>query len=182
MAANERWVFTGRCWKFGHDVPNDGGLMDKVYMSQLMEYDPAVLAKHVLENVRQEFPREVRAGDIVVAGKRFAHGNPHIQGCLGLKGAGVALIAESVQRSAYRVLISAGVPFIPKAAGILAMADDGDPLTVDVASGHVTNERTGQRATFEPLPAFLLDIIAAGGSLAHLKQRLITAGRIPSPY
>jgi len=181
MAANDRWVFKGRCWKFGHDVPNDGALMDKVYMSQLMEYDPAVLAQHVLENVRPEFPREVRAGDIVVAGRRFAHGNPHIQGSLGLKGAGVALVAESVQRSAYRVLVSAGVAFIPRAIGILDMVADGDPLTVDVASGRVTNERSGKSAAFEPLPAFLLDIIAAGGSLEHLKQRLIAAGRIPAP-
>ncbi len=179
MSASDRWLFRGRCWKFGDDVPNDGGLMDKVYMSQMMEYDPAVLAQHVLENLRPEFPREVRAGDIIVAGKRFAHGNPHIQGSLGLKGAGVALVAESVQRTAYRVLVSAGVAFIPRAAGVAGMAADGDPLVVDVASGRFTNERTGHTATFEPLPAFLLDIIAAGGSLAHLKQRLIAAGRIP---
>jgi 3-isopropylmalate/(R)-2-methylmalate dehydratase small subunit len=179
MSAKDRWVYTGRCWRFGNDLPNDGGLMDKLYMSQLMEYDPAVLAQHVLEAVRPEFARAVRAGDILVAGKRFAHGNPHIQGCLGLKGAGVAVIAESVQRNAYRILVSAGVPFIPHARGVLELVEDGDPLTVDVAKGEVLNRRTGQCASFEPLPGFLLDIIAAGGAPAHLKKRLVAAGRIP---
>jgi 3-isopropylmalate/(R)-2-methylmalate dehydratase small subunit len=180
MTANHDWIFRGRCWKLGDDVPNDGGLMDKMYLSQLAEYDPRVLAQHVLESVRPEFPREVRPGDIVVAGKRFAHGNAHIQGALGLKGAGVALITESVQRNAYRVLISAGVPYIPNAKGILEMVADGDPLSVDIANGEVKNERTGQLARFEPLPAFLLDIIAAGGAPGHLRKRLIAAGKIPA--
>jgi len=174
------WVFEGRCWKFGDNIPNDGGLMDKVMMSQQLEYDPKKLAPFVLNNVRAEFAAECRPGDIAVFGKRFAYGNPHIQGSLGLKGLGVAVVVEGLQRGSYRLLISAGVPFLPFAEGVSTLVEDGDRVRINIETGAFENLTRHQTAQFKPLPGFLLDIIAAGGSDAHLVKRLREGGNIPT--
>jgi 3-isopropylmalate/(R)-2-methylmalate dehydratase small subunit len=173
------WVFEGRCWKFGDNVPNDGGLMDKAMLSQQLEYNPEKLAPFVLNRIRSEFAAECRPGDVAIFGKRFAHGNAHIQGPLGLKGLGVAVLVEGLQGSAYRLLISAGVPFLPLAKGILDLVEDGDRVRVNIATGEFENLTSAQKAQFEPLPGFLLEIIAAGGSEGHLNKRLREAGKIP---
>ena len=139
------WVFEGRCWKFGDNVPNDGGLMDrKAMQSQQLAYNPEKLAPLVLNRIRSEFAAECRPGDVAVFGKRFAHGNAHIQGPLGLKGLGVAVVVEGLQGSAYRLLISAGVPFLPYAKGILDLVADGDRVRVNIATGEFEN-LTGAR-------------------------------------
>jgi 3-isopropylmalate/(R)-2-methylmalate dehydratase small subunit len=173
------WVFEGRCWKFGHNIPNDGGLMDKVMMSQQLEYNPEKLAPFVLNNIRSEFAANCKPGEVAVFGKRFAYGNPHIQGSLGLKGLGVAVVVEGLQRGSYRLLISAGVPFLPYAEGVLALVEDGDRVRVHIATGEFENLTRKKKAQFEPLPEFLLEIIAVGGSAAHLDKRLKEGRKIP---
>jgi 3-isopropylmalate/(R)-2-methylmalate dehydratase small subunit len=177
----DRWVFKGRCWKFGDNVPNDGGLMDREAMqSEHLAYNPEKLAPFVLNKIRPEFAAECRPGDVAVFGKRFAHGNAHIQGPLGLKGLGVAVVVEGLQGSAYRLLISAGVPFLPFAEGILERVEDGDRVQVNIETGAFENLTRSEKVQFEPLPEFLLEIIAAGGSEAHLDKRLKQEGKIPA--
>ena len=46
----------------------------------------------------------------------------------------------------------------------------GDELQVDIAAGTVQNLTTGKSAQGKILPAFLLDIMSAGGLLEKLKQ------------
>lgn len=180
QSKRDGWVFEGRCWKFGDNIPNDGGLMDKAMMSQQMEYDPEKLAPFVLHNVRPEFAADCRSGDVAVFGKRFAHGNAHIQGPLGLKGLGVVVVAEGMQGSAYRLLVSAGVPFLPAAKEILHLVEDGDRVRVNIETGEFENLTRTRQMRFEPLPEFILEIIDAGGSEAHLDKRLREKGKIPS--
>ena len=172
------WVFEGRCWKLGDDVPNDGGLMDFRMIKDQLEYDAAKLAPLVFNRVRPDLAATAKPGDVVITGKRFAHGNPHIQGPLGLKHLGVALATESLQRNTYRLFVTAGVPFVPFAHGITAMAEDGDRVRLDVRSGHFDNLTQGRSADFEPLPSFLLDVIASGGAQSHLRRKLVEQGRI----
>jgi 3-isopropylmalate/(R)-2-methylmalate dehydratase small subunit len=179
VSKRDGWVFEGRCWKFGDNLPNDGGLMDKDVMSQLLEYNPKTLAPLVLNNIRPELAKEAKPGDILVFGKRFAHGNPHIQGSLGMQGLGVGLIIEGMQRTTYRLLISAGVPFIPYAENIRDFVEDGDHVRMNAETGEVENATSGKKVSFEPLPAFLLEVIEAGGSQGHLDKRLREEGKIP---
>ena len=174
------WVFEGHCWKFGDNVPNDGGLMDKAMLTQQSEYNPENLAPLVLNSIRPEFAAECKPGDIAVFGKRFAHGNAHIQGPLGLKGLGVAVVAEGMQGSAYRLLVSAGVPFLPAAMGIQGLVEDGDRVRINIETGEFENLTRAKKAQFDPLPGFLLEIISAGGAEAHLDKRLREKGKIPA--
>ncbi|MGY8990453.1 MAG: hypothetical protein ACKVHL_02525, partial [Rhodospirillales bacterium] len=116
----------------------------------------------------------------LVFGKRLAHGNPHIQGSLGMQGLGVGLIIEGMQRTTYRLLISAGVPFIPYADNIRDFVEDGDHVRMNAETGEVENLTSGKKVSFEPLPSFLLEVIEAGGSQGHLDKRLREEGKIPA--
>ena len=47
-----------------------------------------------------------------------------------------------------------------------------DEIEVNFKTGQVRNLTTGREFKFDPLPEFLLEIIEAGGGIAHLKKRL----------
>jgi 3-isopropylmalate/(R)-2-methylmalate dehydratase small subunit len=165
------WTWTGRAWVFGDNVPNDGGLMALRFVRE-QQYDPKVLAGHCFAEVDPEFVRRVRPGDFVVTGRNFGHGNPHIQGFLGLKGLGVGLLTESMSRGPFRAAINAGVPLLAPVPGLTQAVSPGDELEVDFLHGRIRNLSRGTEVTAEPLPAVLREIIAAGGGIAHMQQRL----------
>ena len=70
-------VFHGKCWKFGDNVGIDGDMMPLEFAIK-RETNPDVLRDFLMTGLDPEFPRKVRPGDIIVAGRRFAQGNPHI--------------------------------------------------------------------------------------------------------
>jgi 3-isopropylmalate dehydratase, small subunit len=164
------WLWHGRAWLFGDDIPNDEGIMP-LRMCRQQIYDAVVLAQACFEQVRPEFADQVRPRDIVVAGRNFGYGNPHIQGFLGLKGAGVGVVAESMSRGPLRACINAGVPLLLH-PGITSVVQDGDPIEVDFETGRLTNLRSSVSVQCDPMPAVMREIVAAGGGIAHMKQRL----------
>jgi 3-isopropylmalate/(R)-2-methylmalate dehydratase small subunit len=164
------WNWSGRVWLFGDDIPNDEGIMP-LRMCRQQEYDPQVLAKACFEQVNPAFAREARPRDIVLAGKNFGYGNPHIQGFLGLKGIGAGIVCESMSRGPLRACINAGVPILIQ-AGVASIAIDGDPIEVNFASGKVTNLRTQSSIQCEAMAPVMREIVAAGGGVGHMKQSL----------
>jgi len=163
-------VYRGRCWKFGDDVLNDGHIMS-VEMVKAKETDPNVLAPYCMGGLDPTFAGKARPQDIIVAGKNFGTGQLHMQGPLSLKGLGVAVVCESMTRSFYRLMITAGVPMLSFVPGITGSVDDGDEIEVDFAAGSIRNITRGTTASGEPLAPFLLEIIQSGGELAWLKAR-----------
>ncbi len=163
-------IYRGRCWKFGDNVLNDGHIMS-VEQVMAKQTDPAVLARYAMGGLMPEFAGQAKPQDIVIAGRNFGLGQLHMQGPLGLKGLGVGVVCESMSRSFFRLMITAGVPMLPFTAGIAATVDTGDELEVDFGSGTVTNKSRGGTTTGEALSPFLMQIVKAGGELAWLKQR-----------
>jgi len=157
-------VLEGRCWKLFDNVPNDGGLIDKKYMADQLNYNSKKLGQICLAPILPEFTEKAMPGDIIVAGKRFAHGNPHIQAFLGLKSRGVGIVVESIPRSSFRIVISAGLPILPSCPGVLEEVEDGDRIQVDFENGVIRNMTRNTEKTYTPLPAFLLEVIKKGGS------------------
>jgi 3-isopropylmalate/(R)-2-methylmalate dehydratase small subunit len=168
------WCWQGKAWVFGDDISNDDGIMP-LAMTRQQEYDPAVLAKHCFEQIDPEFAREAKPCDIVVAGRNFGHGNPHIQGFLGLKGLGVGLIIGTMGRGPLRACINAGVPLM-QAEGLAGFCITGDLLQVDFATGLISNQTTGAVLQAEPMPAAMREIVSAGGGIGHMAQRLGLGG------
>ena len=165
------WVFRGRCWKFGDGVAVDGDLMPLEF-ALTREIRPEVLKDHVMAGIDPEFPSKASPGDIIVAGKRFAQGNPHIQGLLGIAGLKLGLVVESIPRGSFRNAINAGVPVLPQCEGVTGEVDDGDDLEVDFESGLFRNLTRGRETRHEPLAAPLLRTIAAGGWKPMFRRRV----------
>jgi 3-isopropylmalate/(R)-2-methylmalate dehydratase small subunit len=164
------WEWHGRGWVFGDDVPNDEGIMP-LQLTRRQEYDPEVLARHCFEQIDPALAGKMAPGDFVVAGKNFGHGNPHIQGFLGLKGLGVGLLVESMQRGPLRACVNAGVPVLV-VPGVSRMVKTGDRLAVDFITGRITNEDSGEAFSAAPLPAVMRAIVEAGGGVFYMKERL----------
>lgn len=165
------WVLRGRAWVFGHDLAVDGDLMPLEFALR-RETDPEVLRHHLFSQLDPGLAARFRPGDIVVAGRRFAQGNPHIQGLLGLSGAGVGLVAESVPGGSHRNAVSAGLRMLPRAEGAIGEATTGDVLEVDFRTGRFRNLTRGTERRWPPLPPALQAIIEAGGWEASFRQRL----------
>ncbi len=164
------WRWKGRCWKFGDDILNDGGI-SSLELTRAGIFDPRELARACMQGVDPQFAVRARPGDILVAGKNFGKGQLHVQGPLAIKGVGVGLVTESMPRSFFRLAVAAGVPMLPYAAGVTRLVEDGDELEVDFAAGVVRNHRSGAELRTQPLPASLLEIIAAGGERAWLAMK-----------
>ncbi len=152
-----------RVWKFGDDIDTDAIIPGRF----LTIYDPAELAKHAFEGTRDEFARDVQAGDLVVGGSNFGCGSSREHAPLALLGAGVRIvIAKSFARIFYRNAINTGLlPLVcPEADAI----GDGDAVTVNLDGGYV--EVKGRRLTVKPVPDFLKEIIDAGGLVAYARD------------
>jgi 3-isopropylmalate/(R)-2-methylmalate dehydratase small subunit len=166
--AMSRWIMRGRCRKFGHDVPLDGGFIPfRIAMARVT--DPAELIPHLFSEVRPGFLETVKAGDIIVGGRNFCAGKPHVQGFIAVQALGVGMLCETMPFNSYRAAVSRAVTFMPGCDGILDMVAEDDLMEVDFATGKVSNLTRDTVHHFKPLDPSLRDIIAAGGSKGMIK-------------
>ncbi|MSP52567.1 MAG: 3-isopropylmalate dehydratase [Alphaproteobacteria bacterium] len=168
-------VYRGRAWVFGDNVALDGDIMPLEFAIS-RETRPEVLSAHVLKAIDPEFPNKAKPGDVIVAGRRFAQGNPHIQGFLGFRALGLGVVVESIARSSFRLAISAGVPILPACAGVTKGTATGDEVEVDFATGLFRNRTRSVKHSYQPLDRILLTMIANGGWLPSVKKRLTAMG------
>ena len=160
-------MLKGRCWKFGDNLSTDGDILPR----RMIDRDAKSFKDYLMTGVDPEFPEKVRPGDIIVAGKRFGHGNPHKWGLLAMKEISIGFIAESVARGSFRNAVAVGVPFLPAVENITKKVNQGDELEVNFRTGEIKNLTTGIIIRTEPLPEPILEIIEAGGQEAFLKKR-----------
>jgi 3-isopropylmalate/(R)-2-methylmalate dehydratase small subunit len=164
-------MMSGRAFVFGDGIDTDV-LAPGVYM----KFPIGVIATHCLESVDPDFVRDVRPGDIIVAGANFGVGSSREQAAEALKHLGLAcVIARSFGAIFYRNALNFGLPALvcPQAGEIAA----GDRLSVDPGAGRIVNETRGLELQAQPLPDFLLQMIADGGLVPHLEKRFAAARR-----
>lgn len=158
-------IYQGRCWKLGDDVSSD----ELISAQHVFEYDPQVLRMHLLEERLPQFASQAQAGDIVLAGKRFAHGSQHTHPFLAMKAMGVGLIAEQLLRPPFRLAIYSGIPLLEISQTVQDMLSDGDQIRVDFSTGEIANLTQHTTTQVKPLPDFLLDIVQSGGGLGYMQ-------------
>jgi len=157
-------VIRGRCWVFGDQIDTDL-LAPGPYMKQPL----AELATHCLEAIAPRFARDVRKGDIVVGGFGFGIGSSREQAVQVLAELGVAaVVAKSFARIFYRNALNLGLPAL--CCETLQVAD-GETLEIDPLAGRIRNLDRDVEMHCPPIPAELLDVVAAGGLLPWLQQR-----------
>ena len=165
-------IMKGKCWKFGDNLSTDEAVLPISVARK--SHDPKVLKDYVMTGVDPEFAKHVRSGDIIVAGKNFGHGNPHVWGYQAMKELGVGLVAEFMARGGLRNAVIAGVPFLPAAKDITKKVNQGDELEVNFRTGDIKNLTSGELIKTEPLPEFILEIIEAGGEKGYLRKKLVS--------
>ena len=157
-----------KAWVFGDNLDTD-----VIAPGRYMKFGIDEIARHCLESIDPRFAKAVQRGDIVVAGRNFGAGSSREQAPEALKHLGVAaLIAPSFAGLFYRNAINLGLPVLVCSDSARIRA--GDDLRITLGKGRIENLTTGETLSAEPIPAFLMDIIRAGGLLAHLEKRLRT--------
>ena len=115
----------GKVWKYGDDVNTDVIFPGK-YTYTIT--DPQEMAKHALEDLDPKFAKEVKPGDIIVAGSNFGCGSSREQAATCLKYVGVgAVLARSFSRIFFRNAINAGLPLAQSAEAVDAIEQGSPP-------------------------------------------------------
>lgn len=156
---------THRVWKFGADIDTDQ-LAPGAYMKLGIEG----IAPHCLEGVRPEFAAGVQRGDVIAAGPNFGIGSSREQAAGALVQLGVrAVIAPSFSGLYFRNAFNLGLLLLTcREAESLQESEqvrlDLDALQVHTASGRVL--------ACDPIPGFLLEMVAVGGLMNQLRRRM----------
>ena len=129
------------------------------------------LAAHCMEDIDKDFIHKVKEGDIMVAGANFGCGSSREHAPIAIAASGIScVIAKSFARIFYRNSINIGFPILecPEAAEAI---QNGDKVSVDFATGVITDETTGKTFQATAFPGFINKIIENGGLLPYLKAR-----------
>ena len=155
--------FEGRAWLFGDGISTDHIAPGRYFhlRSNLNE-----LAKHVLEDAREDFAENVQPGDIVVGGRNFGQGSSREHAPTIIKLAGVsAVVAKSIARIFFRNCINVGLPVIICDTSGIA---DGDILAIDLEKGRLEDKTRKLTIDFSPLPPVMTRILRDGGLVPHI--------------
>ena len=157
----------GPVFKYGDNIDTDV-IIPARYLNTQSE---AELASHCMEDIDKTFVTRVKVGDIMVGGENFGCGSSREHAPVAIKASGIScVIAKSFARIFYRNAINIGFPILECPAAVDGISP-GDQVSVDFATGIISDETTGQTFQSAPFPAFVNGIIEHGGLLASLKAR-----------
>lgn len=156
----------GRVFRFGDHVDTDlimPGPYLKLGRTELQ-------APHVLESLRPDFAREVRPGDIIVAGENFGCGSSREMAVSALRYLGVTcIIAVSLAPIFFRNCVVNGV--LPIQADWARQIEDGALLTIGLEEHSVTDMQSRRVWQFPPLPSFVVAVVQCGGLMPYWRKR-----------
>ncbi|MFH2096297.1 MAG: aconitase family protein, partial [Bacteroidota bacterium] len=134
----------------------------------ILSSDGAAIIPHLFEGFDPSFSKNVREGDILIAGDNFGCGSSREHPSVGLAHAGVkAVIVKSVNRIFYRSSINQGLLLIVNRE-IVDNYKPGDKVDVDFAKGIIS--MSGREFKIEPLPEKLMSIIEKKGLVNWMKN------------
>ncbi len=165
MKSNKQ--YSGRTFIFGDDIDTDV-IIPARYLNTI---DPVELGTHCMEDADPTFSQKVKPGDIIVAGKNFGCGSSRDHAPIAIKALGMNIvIAKNYARIFYRNAFNNGLILIECEEAIDKIAP-GDEITVDLNSGLIKNLTQGSEFTFQPIPSFMLELVADGGLIPHILKK-----------
>ena len=156
-----------KIWKYNDNINTDMLFPGKyVYTCST----PKEIKPHLLEDLDPSFAKNVRKGDIILAGKNFGCGSSREQPVVGLKAVGIAaVVAESFARIFYRSSINQGLLLI-ECPDVVKAYSKGDNVALDIEHGKII---VGKKSfSFPKLPEEILSIRDAGGLLPYTRAKL----------
>jgi 3-isopropylmalate/(R)-2-methylmalate dehydratase small subunit len=154
-----------RAWKFGNDINTDVITPGRYTVTT----DRKRLGEIAFIEYRPEFAKEVKEGDVIVAGNNFGCGSSREHSPVAIKAAGIsAVIAKSFARIFFRNAINIGLPlFVCEDADKI---DDGDTLEIDFTTGEINDKTKDIILKVKPLPQFMQKIVDKGGLVNFLRS------------
>lgn len=161
-------IIRGKVWKFGDNVNTDAMAPGFAFKAPWEELKKLILHTH------PKFTHEAKPGDVIVAGKNWGCGSSREQAPANMKRLGIGcVLAESFGRIYFRNSVALAFPSLV-CPGVSEAFDEGDELELELESARVRNITKGTKLQGEPLSPDMLAIIAAGGIIPTLKERLKT--------
>src|SRR5262245_17673593 len=162
-------MLRGTVWLFGDDINTD------LIAATPYIYLPAKeQAKHVFEANRPGWVDEMKAGDVIVAGKNFGMGSsrpaPMVLNALSLG----CVIADSINALFFRNCVSFGLPAL-ECPGVSTMFQEGQTARVSFEDFTVENVATGERLPAMPVPPALIEMMRRGGMFPLLESEGLIA-------
>jgi 3-isopropylmalate/(R)-2-methylmalate dehydratase small subunit len=158
----------GKVFKYGENVDTDA-IIPARYLNVS---EPDQLAAHCMEDIDLDFVNKVKPGDIIVATTNFGCGSSREHSPIAIKASGVScVIAKTFARIFFRNAINIGLPLLESPEAVDA-TDAGDMLEVDLQKGEIKNLTKNLTFTAKPYPAFMSELIGAGGLIEYTKNRL----------
>lgn len=160
-------IVSGKVFKYGDNVDTDV-IIPARYLNVS---DPVELASHCMEDIDLDFVKNVKPGDIMVAGKNFGCGSSREHAPIAIKQSGISVvIARTYARIFYRNAINTGLAIIECDEAVDGISA-GDDVEVDFDTGVITNKTKNETYKGQPFPAFIQGIISAGGLLKYMNEK-----------
>ena len=160
-------IIKGRAWVFGDNIDTDA-LAPGRFMHRPFEE----LMQNCLIDISPDFAAEAGHGDVLIAGRNFGVGSSREQAAQALKYHGLAgVVAQSFAGIFYRNAINLGLPVL---VGNATDVKDGECVFLDVDNSSLSHAETSIK--LEPMPAFLLEMVRAGGLIPHLENKFANEG------
>ena len=161
-------MLKGTIHKYGANVDTDA-IIPARYLNVS---DTAELAKHCMEDIDEDFVRQVQPGDIMMATTNFGCGSSREHAPIAIKAAGIScIIAKSYARIFFRNAINIGLPLL-ECDQAVDKTEAGDNLEIDLSNGRIKNLTNGMEFEAKAYPDFMAKLIAAGGLVKYTKKRL----------
>lgn len=161
-------LYRGKAHKVGEHIDTDAIIPARF----LVTADPQKLGENCMAGLEPDWVRRVSKGDILVAGRNFGCGSSREHAPLAILGAGMPLvIGHSFARIFYRNSFNMGLPLM-EVADFVDGIKDGDELEVDTSTGRIRDLTSGAEMVCPPMPDSMSKILASGGLVGYVKQRL----------
>ena len=130
--------------------------------------DEKELAKHIFEDVEENFHKRIKPGDFLVAGENFGCGSSREQAPVALKASGLkAVIAKSYARIFYRNAFNVGLCLVECETNFI---DDMDELELNLETNVIRNLSKGLNIEIKPIPDIMRKILDNGGVIEYFKE------------
>ncbi len=158
---------SGKAWKFGDNIDTD-----IIIPARHLVLPMAQMKHHAMAPLDPQFAKKVTPGDLIVAGKNFGCGSSREQAPAVLKALGIrAIVAAGFARIFFRNAVNLGILVI-ECAEARDRVEDGDTVQIDPATGQIRLPAQDAPLSGKTLPDFLQEVVAAGGLIPHLSNRI----------
>jgi 3-isopropylmalate/(R)-2-methylmalate dehydratase small subunit len=159
-------LIKGKVWTFGDNISTD---LLMPTMSMFGKVPEEEIKNYCMVAERPDFAKNVKKGDIVVAGRNFGCGSsrPAAQNLLGL--GIVCVLADSMAAIFFRNAINLGLTAL-SIDGVSEIFKEGDEAEINLSTGEVKNLTSGRTIKANPIPEELMNILKAGGIVPFLRE------------